>query len=149
MDLNPVYGGILIGVASALLFVFNGRIAGISGIAGGLLRQVIFPGHRIERETFWRFAFVLGLIIGGWVIAHTAAFASFAPTPSAASLPLLVLAGLLVGFGTRLGWGCTSGHGICGIARFSPRSLFATGVFVVTGMVTVAVLRHVFGLLNG
>lgn len=148
MDLNPVYGGILIGVASALLFVFNGRIAGISGIAGGLLRQVVFPAQRVEKETFWRLSFVLGLVIGGVVIAHTGAFAAFAPTASAASVPLLVLAGLLVGFGTRLGWGCTSGHGICGIARFSPRSLFATMIFVGTGMATVALLRHVFRLLN-
>ena len=128
-------GGILIGLASLLLLVALGRIAGISGIAAGLL-----PPRR--GDIGWRLAFVIGLPMGAalWMLdAGGAAVASHAPPWQ------LALAGLLVGVGTRVGSGCTSGHGVCGIARLSPRSLVATLCFVAAGFVTVYVMRHVLG----
>jgi hypothetical protein len=129
-------GGVLLGLASALLILLNGRILGISGIVGGLLR----PGRG---DTGWRIAFLLGLL------AAPASFALLAPQALAApridaGWAMLVAAGLLVGFGSRYGSGCTSGHGVCGLARLSPRSLAATGVFMAAGFATVFVLRHVF-----
>jgi|SRR5581483_6865475 len=125
-------GGMLIGAAAALLLVANGRIAGISGIAAGLLSPE--AGART-----WRVLFLGGLFVGAFV-AHRL---GFGPLPEiAASWPLLVLGGLLVGFGTRLGGGCTSGHGVCGLARLSPRSLAATAIFMIAGSATVYVLRH-------
>ena len=127
-------GGALIGLASVLLLAFNGRIAGISGILGGLIQPV-------SGDTGWRVAFALGLVGGG------AALSVFAPTlvPDALPMPwpLMAVAGLLVGFGARLGSGCTSGHGVCGIGRLSPRSFLATGTFVATGAITVFVMRQV------
>jgi uncharacterized membrane protein YedE/YeeE len=126
----------LIGLAAAKLLLFNGRIAGISGIIGGLI-----PPDR--RDAFWRLAFVGGMVAGGLV--------SYAVAPELfrieieRSLPAVALAGLLVGFGTRLGSGCTSGHGVCGISRFSPRSLLATGTFMATGALTVFVINHLLG----
>ncbi len=128
-------GGALIGLASILLLLLTGRIAGISGILGGLL-----PPTR--GDTTWRLAFIAGLMLGGLGFVYLG-------DPSAISIeadtPLLVAAGLLVGFGTRLGSGCTSGHGICGIGRTSPRGLVATCIFVGIGMVTVFVTRHIIG----
>ncbi len=125
-------GGMLIGLASVGFALLNGRTAGISGIVGGLLKPV--PG-----DTAWRVAFVLGLVAAPWVHALFAAV----PEPSvAASTGTLVLAGLLVGLGTRFGSGCTSGHGVCGLSRLSGRSLAATLSFMGMGFATVFVLRH-------
>jgi uncharacterized membrane protein YedE/YeeE len=128
-------GGGLIGLAAVLLVLLNGRIAGISGIVGGLLKPA-------EGDVGWRLAFVLGLL------AAPAAWAAFAALPVPridAGWGALVLAGLLVGLGTRWGAGCTSGHGVCGLSRFSPRSLAATAVFMGAGFATVFVLRHLIG----
>ena len=130
---SGVIGGILIGIAATLLLAGSGRIAGISGIAGGLLAGV--PG-----DTAWRLLFLLGLVLGAGVYELVTA----APLDVRidVSAPLLVTAGFLVGFGTRLGGGCTSGHGVCGIARFSARSIVATIVFIGVAMVTTFVLRQ-------
>jgi uncharacterized membrane protein YedE/YeeE len=132
----PLAGGALIGLSATLLLAFNGRIAGISGILGGIVHSPA-PGER-----GWRVAFLVGLLAGG-VAMLLARPASFGSTP--APLPLVVVAGLLVGFGTRLGGGCTSGHGVCGISRFSARSVTATITFVITGVLATFVVRHVLG----
>ena len=129
-------GGMLIGLAAALLWVGLGRIAGISGIIGGLASPL--PG-----EVGWRGAFVAGLLCGGVALGwgYPAAFAG-----SGVGTPLAVgVSGLLVGFGTRLGNGCTSGHGVCGLGRGSLRSLVATACFMAFGFLTVAVVNHVAG----
>ena len=125
-------GGLLIGLAAAVLVLFAGRIAGISGIVGGLLRPA--AGDRA-----WRLAFLGGLLVSPWVYA---AFAGPLQSRIDAGWGLLLLAGLLVGIGTRYGGGCTSGHGVCGLSRLSPRSVVATGAFMATGFATVFVLRH-------
>ena len=130
---SALAGGMLIGLAAALLILFNGRIAGISGIVGALL-----PPRR--QGGAWRWAFVLGLLAAPWL------WRVFAPLPAlqtSASTALLVLAGLLVGVGTRMGSGCTSGHGVCGLSRLSLRSLVATLCFMATGFATVFIMRHV------
>jgi uncharacterized protein len=129
-------GGVLIGVATAMFVLVNGRIAGISGILGGLLKPM-------KGDISWRVAFVLGLIVSPLL------YALFAVVPSPhidTSWGALVLAGLLVGVGTRYGSGCTSGHGVCGLSRLSPRSLAATVSFMGAGFVTVFVIRHVLGV---
>jgi len=126
----------LIGLAAAMFVLLNGRIAGISGVVGGLLKPV-------QGDVAWRAAFVLGLVGAPWVYALFAAL----PQPRIdASFGALVLAGLLVGVGTRYGSGCTSGHGVCGLARLSPRSLVATVTFMAAGFATVFVSRHVLGI---
>ena len=130
-------GGLLIGTAAALLLLGNGRIAGISGILGGVLARV--PEMRGQAEGL---AFLAGLIGLPALYALTAGAPAIIVTASA---PLLVAGGLLVGFGTRLGSGCTSGHGICGLSRLSPRSLVATGVFMGAAAAVVFVLRHLIG----
>jgi hypothetical protein len=132
--LAALVGGALIGLAALLLWTMNGRIAGLSGVVGGLLE----PAGR--DETAGRVAFVAGLVTAplGYA-AVSGALPSIAVTASPAAL---VAAGLLVGFGSRLGGGCTSGHGVCGVSRLSPRSLVATAVFVVAGIATVFVVRH-------
>jgi uncharacterized membrane protein YedE/YeeE len=132
----PVLGGALLGLSAALLLLVNGRIAGVSGIVAGLLR----PG---PGETLWRALFVAGLLAGGLVAArvHPVAFASTVQRPALA----LAAAGVLVGFGTRLGNGCTSGHGICGVSRPSVRSIAATVTFMASGALTVFVVRHLLG----
>jgi len=127
-----LFGGLLIGLAAAILIVFDGRIAGISGILGGLFRPR--PG-----DTGWRLAFLAGLL------AAPLAWAAFAPLPLPrinAGPITLVAAGLLVGLGTRYGGGCTSGHGVCGLARLSPRSLAATLLFISAGVATVFIARQ-------
>jgi len=132
---SPLVGGALIGASASMLLLLNGRIAGISGIVGGLLRPE-------EGEVSWRAMFAAGLLAGG-AILHRWAPASFgAPT---VSMPLVIVAGLLVGFGTRLGSGCTSGHGVCGLARLSRRSLAATLTFMATAAITTFVVRHLLG----
>ncbi len=127
-------GGMLIGLSSAFLLLMSGRIAGISGIAGGLLR-------RPERGIAWRAAFLAGLIAGPLLFAALAGHRPAVQVP--ASMPVLVAAGLLVGFGTRLGSGCTSGHGVSGLARLSPRSIAAVATFMVFAIATVFLVRHV------
>lgn len=127
-------GGVLIGLAASLLVLLGGRIAGISGILGGLLRRV--PGERA-----WRLAFLGGLVAAPWLYAAIAA--PLRPQIDAGWGTLLV-AGLLVGVGTRYGAGCTSGHGVCGLSRLSWRSAAATGAFMAAGFVTVFVARHLF-----
>jgi len=129
---TSLVGGLLIGLASALFILANGRIAGISGILGGLLR----PGGN---DVVWRLAFLLGLIMAPAVASLF--IATSAPTIDA-SAEMLVVAGLLVGIGTRYGGGCTSGHGIFGLSRLSPRSLIATLAFMASGMAIVFVMRH-------
>jgi len=129
-------GGILIGIAAALLILLNGRIAGISGIVGGLFS----PG---KGDVAWRLLFVLGLVSAPLLYALVTALP---PIDIDASKLELVLAGLLVGIGTRYGAGCTSGHGVCGLSRLSARSLAATLVFMAAGFATVYVLRHLAGL---
>ena len=129
--LPALAGGLLIGLSAAMLLVLNGRIAGISGLVAGLARR----GERRLADL----AFLLGLILGPPLFA---AMAGHWPAMRiGASWPVLAVAGLLVGFGTRLGSGCTSGHGVCGLARLSPRSLVAVLVFLATGMLTVALSR--------
>ncbi|WP_322400475.1 YeeE/YedE family protein [Massilia luteola] len=128
-------GGILIGLATALLLLANGRVAGISGILGGLLRPA-------RGDIAWRVAFIAGLFLAPivWLALHAMPPAQIDHSPA-----LLAAGGLLVGIGTRFGSGCTSGHGVCGIARLSPRSLLATASFMAAGFVTVFVVRHVLG----
>ena len=128
-------GGLLIGLAAAMFVLLNGRIAGISGILGGLLKP-------LRGDAAWRVAFLAGLV------GAPLGYALFAPLPQPtidAGTGALVLAGLLVGVGTRYGSGCTSGHGVCGISRLSARSLVATAAFMASGFATVFVLRHLLG----
>lgn len=122
-------GGLLIGLAAVSLYATLGRIAGVSGIAFNAFEQ----GQRA-----WRLAMLAGLIGGGWLMIGAGAPV---PAPTARDVPLLLLGGLLVGVGTRLGNGCTSGHGICGLARLSPRSLVAVAVFMATGSIVATLLR--------
>jgi len=128
-------GGVLIGVAAAMFVLLNGRIAGISGVLGGLLRPT-------GGDVAWRAAFVAGLV--GAPLAY-ALFAALPKLQIAADYGRLVLAGLLVGIGTRYGSGCTSCHGVCGLSRLSPRSFVATATFMAAGFVTVFVARHLIG----
>lgn len=135
--LSGLFGGALIGLAASALMLLTGRIAGISGIFGGL----IAPG---ANDRNWRLAFVAGLIAAPLL----AALALDAPLPHPtmpASLLLIAIAGALVGFGSRMGGGCTSGHGVCGMARLSARSIAATAIFMAAAIATVAVARHVIG----
>ena len=138
IDLNnftpwaSLVGGLIIGLATVLFLMFNGRIAGISGIVGGLLNPK-------KSDILWRIAFVAGLVLS------PLAFGLVSSIPKVligASYPVLILAGLLVGIGTRYGSGCTSGHGVCGLSRRSPRSMVATIAFMLTGFVTVYIIRH-------
>lgn len=130
---NAAAGGLMIGIAVALLLLFNGRIAGISGIVGGLYRMQ-------QGDISWRVAFILGLVLSAAIWKF---FFVLPPIQIEANYAMLAFAGLLVGYGTRLGSGCTSGHGVCGLSRRSPRSIAATAVFMLTGFATVYVLRHV------
>ena len=133
--LITLLGGVAIGLASVLLMLSHGRIAGISGIwAGAVLRPMEAGGFRVF--------FVLGLL-GGGVLMSVIAKSTFAPSPVGTAG--VILAGLLVGFGTQLGSGCTSGHGVCGIGRMSTRSIIATLTFMAAGFATVAIGRHVLG----
>lgn len=138
--LSPLYaiaGGVLIGTAAALLLLLSGRIAGVSGIAASACRIA-------DKGPSWlqSVAFILGLPLGAVVVLDLIRTPHVSVTPS---LPLLIVGGLLVGFGTRLGNGCTSGHGVCGMARLSPRSIAATATFMALGFATVSVARHVLG----
>lgn len=133
--LSAAIGGGLIGFSSLLLWLLEGRIAGITGILGELF-------NLRRGDTLWRLAFLAGLLLA------PSAYVLMRPLPPLTvthSAPLLILGGLLVGFGTRLGNGCTSGHGVCGVARLSKRSIVATAVFMAAGAATVFVARHIFG----
>jgi uncharacterized membrane protein YedE/YeeE len=138
--LSATVGGLLIGLSATILWVFNGRTAGISNIAGG-----IYPTQR--GDELWRFVFLIALPVGAW-LGFQFGPAIFAEVPK--TLPQITLTpvwlvgtGLLVGIGTRVGRGCTSGHGICGLSRLSVRSFVAVGIFMATAIVTVFVTRHV------
>ena len=132
---SALLGGVLIGISATLMLLLLGRITGISGIF-----SAAFQGGS---DNFWRWCFLVGLILG------PAGFHFFlqvdAPLPSMAGWPTTVIAGLLVGYGTRLGGGCTSGHGVCGISRLSKRSIAGTAMFMATGILTVFVTRHILG----
>ena len=134
--ISAAIGGALIGLSAVLLMALTGRIAGISGIFAGLINPQ-------ATDRAWRASFIVGLIaapLAAALLGHTV------PTPRMpGSYITVVIGGLLVGFGTRLGSGCTSGHGICGIARLSPRSIVATGVFMMAAIIVVALTHHVFG----
>jgi len=133
---SALAGGVLVGIAVAMFALLNGRIAGISGVVAGLLKPT-------AGDVAWRLAFVIGLV------GSPLLYALFAVLPKpqiAAEYGALVLAGLLVGIGTRYGSGCTSGHGVCGLSRLSPRSLFATLAFMAAGFATVFIARHLLGL---
>ena len=125
--LNPLAGGTMIGFAAILMFLVNGRITGISGIIGSVVQPE-------AGQVAWRVIFILGLLIGGSV--YPLLWGRDLPVVAAGPLYLYIIAGLLVGFGTRTGSGCTSGHGICGLARFSTRSLVATITFMAAAIVT-------------
>lgn len=132
---QSLFGGILLGVSVTLLMLFNGKIAGISGVINGLITPK-------KGEYSWRLLFFAGMIIGGLISVAVLGVSS--PNTDGIPLPILAVAGLLVGMGTRLANGCTSGHGICGIGRLSKRSLVATMVFMFTAAVTVFVRLHVY-----
>lgn len=134
--ISAIIGGILIGIAAVILLLFNGKILGVSGIVSRAIFKPVL-------QSIWSWAFLLGLILGAAVYRFI--FAGQLMIVIEASPPVLILAGLLVGFGTRLGSGCTSGHGICGIARFSKRSIAATGSFMLFGMMIVYLMKHVLG----
>jgi uncharacterized membrane protein YedE/YeeE len=139
-DARPALaGGALIGSAAVVLMIADGKVPGISGIVAGLLRR---PGE----GTGWRLAFLVGLLAG--VPLVTAALGHAPHVQVAASLPVLALAGLLVGYGTRLGSGCTSGHGVCGLSRLSPRSIAAVLTFLAAAILTVTLVRHVIGTVS-
>jgi uncharacterized membrane protein YedE/YeeE len=133
---SALAGGALIGISAALFILMNGRIAGITGIIGGLFRPVM-------HDVGWRIAFTIGLIIAPivWLL-----FAQLPEIHIEANEGLLIVAGLIVGFGARYGSGCTSGHGVCGISRLSPRSIVATLAFMGSGFLTVFVMRHLLGM---
>ena len=133
---GPIIGGILIGLSASIMMLFSGRIAGISGIFRGVLEPS-------RGDTQWRIAFVSGLVLGG--VALSLFYPQAFPAEFSRSLPLIALGGLLVGFGTRLGSGCTSGHGVCGLGRMSKRSLIATLTFNLTGAATVYLVNHLLG----
>ena len=133
---SALAGGVLIGIATAMLVLLNGRIAGISGVIGGLLKPA-------RGDVAWRAAFVIGLL--GAPLVYLL-FSTLPKLQIDADYGALIAAGLLVGVGTRYGSGCTSGHGVCGLSRLSPRSLVATAAFMGAGFFTVFVIRHLFGL---
>jgi len=136
--LASLSGGILIGLSASAMLLLDGKIAGVSGILAGVLKPV-------KGDTLWRVCFLGGLFAGGLLLRTLlpGAFAFGIIRP----FPLLVIAGLLVGFGTRLGSGCTSGHGVCGVSRLSRRSAVATGTFIVSGAFAVYLVNHLMGSL--
>ncbi len=126
-------GGIMIGLAATLLMAFHGRVMGLTGIVSGVL-------PRVANDWQWRAAFLAGVIVTPLLLVS---LKYPIPIASPTGLPVLIIGGIIVGFGVKLGSGCTSGHGICGIARLSPRSIAATGIFMVATAVTVFIIRHV------
>lgn len=134
--LASLLGGIMIGAAALLLLWLNGKVAGISGIVGTAITD-------FSPASYWRWLFIVGLLLGGGAGLYH--FVGVEQIELRTSTPVLMVAGLLVGFGTQLGSGCTSGHGVCGIGRLSPRSITATLVFMAVAIATVFVQRHVLG----
>ncbi|WP_217515360.1 YeeE/YedE family protein [Vibrio metschnikovii] len=128
-----LFGGMLLGVSATLLLLLNGKVAGISGILGGLFTPK-------AQDTAWRWLFIIGLVVGG--VFGVRLLAAEVPLQYSSSTGMLIIAGLLVGLGTRLGNGCTSGHGICGIGRLSLRSIVATGIFMLVAGITVFLRLH-------
>jgi uncharacterized membrane protein YedE/YeeE len=135
--LQSLLGGALIGLAASLLLILNGRVAGVSGIAGGVVDGVL---GRIDGELVERVAFVIGLLLGP--VVFLVFFGTFPAVRITSALPVLIVGGLLVGFGTRMAGGCTSGHGVCGLGRLSVRSLAAVVTFFGVAIVTVLVMEH-------
>ncbi len=129
-------GGIVIGIASAIMLLYVGKIAGISGIFGGLLNAK-------KGDTAWRGLFVAGLLVGGLILL--VAYPDSLSIHVDRSMAAVIVAGLLVGIGSRLGSGCTSGHGVCGVGRFAPRSLVSVGVFMSTGAAAAIIVNHLLG----
>lgn len=136
--LQSLVGGAIIGLAAAMLLLVNGRVAGVIGNVGGVVDGLL---GRMDNEFWERTAFVAGLIFGPFVFLNI--FGALPEVTVTASLPVLVVGGLLVGFGTRLGKGCTAGHGVCGLARLSTRSIVAVATFFGVAIVTVFVMEHV------
>jgi uncharacterized protein len=134
---RALLGGVLIGTSAALLLLTHGRIAGISGVLGSVLRR---PADEARGETRWRSAFLLALVLGGALFVRV--WPEHFTTLGMPRWPVVLMAGLLVGVGTRIGHGCTSGHGVCGIGRGSSRSLFATLTFMASAILTVLLTRH-------
>ena len=134
--IKPLFGGFLLGLAALSLLFFNGRVAGVSGILGGFLSFK-------KRDTLWRFAFLAGLVAGGFLLLAT--FPETLNLNLKSSPPAVMLAGLLVGIGSRMGSGCTSGHGICGIGRLSQRSMIAAVIFLSSGIAAAVSIDLVFG----
>lgn len=139
--LSAALGGALIGLAAVLLMALNGRIAGVSGIIAGVMAPIRGEGRA---ELSWRLAFVAGLILAPLLVSLARGELVSVSTPHPAWM--MALGGLFVGYGTRLGSGCTSGHGVCGISRLSKRSLVATCMFMATAIVTVFILHHLLGV---
>jgi uncharacterized membrane protein YedE/YeeE len=135
--LSAIAGGLLIGTAAALFLLLSGRIAGVSGLAATVARIADEGPPWLQAASF-----VVALPVGALIVSATLRTPNIQVT---SSVPLLIAAGLLVGFGTRLGSGCTSGHGVCGMARLSPRSIAATATFMLLGFATVFVVRHLLG----
>ena len=131
--LAPLFGGLLIGLSASLMLLLNGRVTGVSGILSGAII------NRKKQDTVWRWYFIAGMLLGGFLLAW------LKPETFAGALPTanwtLVVAGLLVGFGTSMASGCTSGHGVCGVSRLSPRSLVATLTFIMAGILAVMIFR--------
>jgi uncharacterized membrane protein YedE/YeeE len=136
--INAIMGGILIGLAVSLMLLFNGRVTGISGIIGGVIKPQ-------KSDLIWRLAFFGGLVFGGFILQYLRPSA-FIQLSSALRVDYMI-AGILVGFGTLLGNGCTSGHGVCGISRLSVRSIVATLTFIIFGMISVLIFKFVRGSL--
>lgn len=134
--MNSILGGVIIGISVSLLLLFNGRVTGISGIVGGIL-------NRETLDKNWRFLFIAGLLLGGVILrfVYPVAFT----LQSGANTLDYILAGLLVGIGTSLGNGCTSGHGVCGISRFSIRSIISTLTFIFFGIISVLIFKTIRG----
>ena len=134
----PIFGGVLIGLSATLLLLFSGRLAGISGIVWGAIN----PKKSGDTDTLWRWLFIAGILLGAFLF-H---LLTGKPAPEAnVNYPLAAIAGLLVGMGVKIGNGCTSGHGVCGIGRLSTRSLAATITFMTVAIITVAIFNIVFG----
>lgn len=134
--ITALFGGVLIGLSATLLLAFNGRIAGISGMVNGAIT--------FTHKQVWRWMFILGMLLGGIIYEY-----GLAPQPTSTSTFApwaMIVGGFLVGFGTRMGSGCTSGHGVCGLGRLSLRSLVAVLTFLITAILTVFVMRHVLPL---
>ena len=134
---SALFGGLLIGFGATIMLLLNGRITGVSGILSGLLAPV-------KGDNLWRLCFLFGMVAGAGIFVKLFP-ESFIPRTNF-PLELLIIAGFLVGLGTRLGNGCTSGHGVCGIARLSTRSIIATLVFIFSGGVSVFIIRHIIGI---